>query len=83
MIKIEVVGTESEEQQDMLRNVHHAIHELKLEAEVDEITDVNEIADKFGMVVTPAVYVNGKLKCQGHIMDVEKIKECLTEKGTK
>ena len=83
MIKIEVVGTESEEQQDMLRNVHHAIHELKLEAEVNEITDVNEIADKFGMVVTPAVYVNGKLKCQGHIMDVEKIKECLTEKGTK
>ncbi|MBU0686909.1 MAG: thioredoxin family protein [Candidatus Margulisiibacteriota bacterium] len=79
MIKIEVVGTESEEQQDMLRNVHHAIHELKLEAEVDEITDVNEIADRFGMVVTPAIFVNGKLKCQGHIIDVEKIKECLKE----
>ena len=79
MIKIQVVGTESEEQQDMLHNVHHAIHALGLEAEVDEVADVNEIADKFGVVVTPALFVNGKLKCQGHIIDVEKIKECLKE----
>lgn len=77
MLKIQVVGTESEEQRDLLENVHKAVHELKVEAEVDEITDVNEIADRFGMVVTPALFVNGKLKCQGHTIDVEKIKEYL------
>ena len=79
MLKIEVVGSESEELQDLLHNVHHAIHELGVEAEVDEVTEVNEIADRFGMVVTPALFVNGKLKCQGHIVDVEKIKKCLSE----
>lgn len=79
MIKIEVVGTESEEQRDLLENVHRAVHELGLEAEVDEVTDINEISDRFGMVVTPALFVNGKLKCQGHIIDVEKIKKCLKE----
>lgn len=79
MIKIEVVGMESEEQKDLLENVHQAVHELGLEAEIDEITDVNEIADKFGMVVTPALYVNGKLRCQGHIIDVEEVKKCLRE----
>jgi small redox-active disulfide protein 2 len=81
MIKIEVVGMESGEQKDMLHNVHHAVKELNIEAEIMEVTDVNEIAKRFGLVVTPAVYVNGKLKCQGHIMDIEKIKECL--KGIK
>ena len=81
MIKIEVVGTEDEEQKDLLLNIHHAVKELNVEAEIIEVTDINEIADRFGLVVTPAVYVNGKLKCQGHIMDIEKIKECL--KGIK
>jgi small redox-active disulfide protein 2 len=79
MIKIQVVGVDSEEQKDMLDNVHHAIHELGIEAEVDEITDINEIAERFGMVVTPALFVNGRLKCQGHIIDVEAIKKCLKE----
>ena len=79
MLKIEVVGTESEEQRDMLNNVHHAIHELGVEAEVDEVTDINEIAERFGMVVTPALFVNGKLKCQGHIIDIEQIKKCIKE----
>ena len=79
MIKIEVVGTESEEQRDLLENVHRAVHELGIEAEVDEVTDVNEISDRFGMVVTPAIFVNGTLKCQGHIIDVEAIKKCLKE----
>lgn len=79
MLKIEVVGTESEEQRDLLHNVHHAIHELGIEAEVEEISGINEISDKFGMVVTPALFVNGKLKCQGHIIDVEGIKKCLKE----
>jgi small redox-active disulfide protein 2 len=79
MIKIQVVGVDSEEQKDLLDNVHHAIHELGIEAEVDEITDINEISDRFGMVVTPAIFVNGKLKSQGHIIDVEAIKKCLKE----
>jgi len=79
MIKIEVVGTEGEEQKDLLHNVHHAVKELNIEAEIIEVIDVNEIAEKFGMVVTPALFVNGKLKCQGHIIDVEKIKEYLKE----
>lgn len=79
MIKIEVVGTESEEQQDILHNVHHAIHELKLEAQVDEVTDIDEIADRFGIVVTPALFINGKLKCSGHIVDVEEIKKYIKE----
>ena len=79
MIKIEVVGTESEEQKDLLENVHHAVHELGIEAEVDEITGINEIAERFGMVVTPALFVNGKLKCQGHIIDAEQIKKCIKE----
>ena len=77
MLKIEVVGTESEEQRDMLENVHKAVHELGIEAEVYEVIDINEISDKFGMVVTPALFVNGKLKCQGHIIDIEEIKKCL------
>jgi small redox-active disulfide protein 2 len=79
MIKIEVVGTECEEQKDLLLNVHHAVKELNIGAEIIEVSDVNEIAEKYGMVVTPAVYVNGKLKCQGHIIDIEKIKECVKE----
>ena len=79
MIKIEVVGTESEEQKDLLNNAHRAVHELGLEAEVDTVTDVNEIADRFGIVATPALFVNGKLKCQGHIIDAEEIKKYLKE----
>ena len=77
MIKIEVVGIECEEQKDLLRNIHHALEEMGIEAEVYEITDVNLIAERFGMVVTPAMYINGKLKCSGHIIDIEQIKKCI------
>lgn len=77
MLKIEVVGAESEELRDLLHNVHHAVRELGLDAEIKEMTDINEISDKFGLVVTPALFVNGKLKCQGHIIDMGAIKKCL------
>ncbi len=78
MIKIDVAGTESGELEDLLNNVHKAIHDLGLDAEIYKVTDVNEIAERFGIVVTPAIFVNGKQICSGHIIDVEDIKKCLT-----
>ena len=43
-----------------------ALKELNIQAEVEKVTDVKTMAQR-GVMMTPAVIVDGVLKCQGKI----------------
>ncbi len=52
--------------------------ELNLDAEVVKVQDIKAIASS-GVLMTPALRVDGKVKAFGKLLKVEEIKELITE----
>ena len=77
-MKIEVLGPGCPKCHDTFEKVRTVLDELKLEAELVEITDVFEIIDK-GISVTPALIVDGKVRFQGKVPSAAEIRNLLLE----
>ncbi len=60
-------------------NVRKACAELNLDAEISHCYDPKEFV-KLGVVITPAVVVDGKVVIAGKIPTVEEIKQILSKK---
>ena len=58
------------------KNVENAVAEAGVDAEVEKVTDVMEIS-KYGVFGTPAVVIDGEVKCVGKIPPTEEIKTWL------
>ena len=76
MVKIEVLGTGCAKCSRMSANVQEAVNELGVEAEVVQVKDIHAIADR-GVMLTPALIVDGVLRAEGRIPCVEEIKEMI------
>lgn len=48
------------------RLVKEAVEEAKIEATIEKVTDFNAIAG-YGVFSTPAVIINGQVKCVGKV----------------
>jgi len=75
-MKIEVLGTGCPKCQATLRNVERAVKELGIQAEIIKVDDIAEIAAR-GVMITPALAIDGEIKCSGRIPSVEEIKSWL------
>ncbi len=75
-MKIEVLGTGCPKCQAALRNVEQAIADLGLEAEVLKVTDISAIVDR-GVMLTPALAVDGEIVAAGKVPTVEELKKLL------
>lgn len=53
-----------------------AARELGLQYEIEKITDANRIME-FGVMMTPALAIDGVVKCSGKIPSVEEAKKML------
>ena len=78
MIKIEVVGTGCAKCKRLLANAEQAIKELKITAQVVKVDDIDEIVNR-GIMMTPALFINGEERAEGRIPDVNEIKRMLTK----
>lgn len=78
-MRIEVLGPGCPKCQATEANVKKALEALGLNAEVRKVTGIKEIAS-YGVFGTPAVVVEGKVKCVGKIPTVEEVKKWLQEK---
>ena len=74
--KIEGVGPGCPRCQALEANVKEAVKELGIDAEVEKVTDVAKIT-AYGIMSTPGVVVDGKVKGFGKLFSVEEIKEML------
>lgn len=72
MITIEVFGPGCQRCQATKQAVRQAMHALAMEAMVVEITDPKEMA-RNRVLFTPAVRVNGELKCTGRVPTVPEV----------
>ncbi len=76
MKKIQVLGTGCPKCQKLADNAKAAAAELGLEHELVKVTDITEIM-KFGVMMTPALAVDGVVKVVGKVPAVEDIKPIL------
>ena len=75
-MKIELLGTGCAKCKRLAKNVEAAIKDLGIEAELVKVDDITEIMDR-GVMLTPALAVDGELKVSGRVADVKEIKEIL------
>ena len=75
-MRIEILGTGCPKCEDLARNVREAVAALGLDAEIVKVTDIVEIADR-GVMMTPALLVDGDAKLVGKAASVEELKGIL------
>ena len=75
-MKIEVLGTGCAKCRATEKNVRKAVEELGIQADVVKVEDLQDIIDR-GVMMTPAVVVDGEVKISGHQPTVEEIKKIL------
>jgi small redox-active disulfide protein 2 len=75
-MKIEVLGTGCMKCKRLLKNVEVAVRELGIAAEIKKVDDITEIINR-GVMLTPALVVEGEMKVSGRVADVKELKEIL------
>jgi small redox-active disulfide protein 2 len=75
-MKIEILGTGCPKCKTTEKNVRKAVEELKIQAEIVKIEDLQEIINR-GVMMTPAVFIDGKAKVVGRIPSPDEIKKLL------
>ena len=74
MKKIEILGMNWPKCNQLEDRAKEAVKELGIEAEVIKVKDIKAITD-YGVMITPALVVDGKVKAAGKVPKVEEIKE--------
>jgi len=77
-MKIEILGIGCPKCKQLTENTEAAVKELGLDAEVTKITDIIKITE-YGVMMTPGIRINGKIKCSGRIPKLEEIKKWINE----
>ncbi|MBC7086633.1 MAG: TM0996/MTH895 family glutaredoxin-like protein [Methanomethylovorans sp.] len=78
-MKIEILGTGCAKCKKTKEIVEQAVTELGIDAEVVKVEDMNA-ALEYGVMITPAVVVDGDVKIAGKVPTVDKVKEWLLKK---
>lgn len=76
MKKIQILGTGCPKCKKLAENAEAAAKQLGAEYKIEKITDINEIM-KFGVMMTPALAVDGQVKAAGRVMNIQEIEEIL------
>ena len=76
MVKIEVMGTGCANCTSLLKNVQKAVEESGTDAEIIKVDSIQEIMDR-GVMMTPALYIDGKSVLTGRTATVEELKRML------
>jgi len=78
MTKIEILGTGCAKCKRLFANAEQAVEDLKISAEIIKVEDIVEIVSR-GVMLPPALFINGEVRAEGRIPDVNEIKKMLTE----
>lgn len=79
-MKISILGTGCPKCKKLAENAEAAAKELSLDCDFEKVTDINAIM-KFGVMITPALAVDGKVVSSGKALGVEDIKALLGKGG--
>jgi small redox-active disulfide protein 2 len=77
MKKLQILGAGCPKCKKLAENTEEAAKALGLEYELVKITDINAIM-KFGVMMTPALAVDGVVKVVGKVLSPEEIRKYLS-----
>ena len=82
-MKIQIIGPKEDSVfQDIRQIFLKAVHQLQVEATIDEVTRLEEI-QQYPVAVYPAIVIDGHLMCEEHTITLELAKKCILEKLAK
>jgi len=77
-MKIEILGTGCPKCKKLYENTAEAVKSAGIQAEVVKVEDINAIMNS-GVMITPAIAVDGEVKSAGKVLSVEDIKKLLSK----
>jgi small redox-active disulfide protein 2 len=80
VVKIEVLGTGCAKCKSLLKNVERAVQETGIPAEIVKVDSLQEIMSR-GVMMVPALYVDGEAMAVGRAPNVEEIKMMIKKRG--
>ncbi|MBL1216963.1 MAG: thioredoxin family protein [Planctomycetes bacterium] len=78
MTRIQILGTGCPKCQTLFENARTAANQSGVECELEKVTDLSEIM-KYGVMMTPALVINGQVVSSGKIPDPQEIGNMLVE----
>lgn len=75
-MKLQILGTGCAKCNALTQATEQAAQTLGLPYELEKVTDLNQIM-AFGVMMTPALVVDGKVKVSGKVPSVDEIKTML------
>lgn len=75
-MKIEILGPGCLKCKKVEENIKQALKEVGKNAVIEKVTGINEIINR-GVMATPAIIIDGKLKAFGRIPEIEEIRKWL------
>lgn len=76
MKKIQILGTGCQKCNKLAELAEKAAVEMNIQYELEKVTDLDEIMG-FGVMITPALVVDGEVKVAGKLPKVDDIKKML------
>ncbi len=75
-MRIEIFGPGCAKCKRLKSNVREAVEEMAIEADIVEVDDLQEMMDR-GVMMTPALFVNGEAKAVGRVPNQKEIMDIL------
>lgn len=72
-MRVKILGSGCMKCKKLYENTKKAIDGLDIDADVEKVEDMNQIIS-FGVMMTPALVIDGKIKCEGRVPGVDEIK---------
>ena len=76
-MKIEILGTGCPKCKKLFENTQKALIELNMPADLSKVEDINQIMNA-GVMITPAIAIDGEVKSAGKVLSVEEIKKLIS-----
>lgn len=76
MRKIQILGTGCPKCKKLAENAEAAAKDLGIEYSLEKVTQINEIM-QFGVMMTPALVIDGQVKITGKVASIDEIKNLL------
>ena len=78
MKNLKVLGPGCAKCDELMEKAENAVKELGLSCQVEKITDIVKITN-FGVLMTPALVIDGEVVLSGRVPSVDDIKKLLSE----
>jgi small redox-active disulfide protein 2 len=75
-MKVQILGTGCAKCKKLMANAEQAVREAGLDAQIEKVEGIADIM-KFGVMMTPALAVDGEVKAAGRVLSPDEIKKFL------